>query len=474
MAAENVLNITYNEIEVRCSRLLSWERTPILHGPDVLYVRHRIHMWGTVHHLFSWRGPAVQSEAIPKTDNFCLQKLQVPRKKLTITLSGGSDVLGLPAAQQDEKWLEIPGVDLDKGPLVVGSRLSAFIGPKQLSHEMVFEFVDRRPVNDKKPPPIILSNRWTMVEGFDRYFRKTVTVHGRAIFRRDRLQAGDLVPDQFRAWLLWPVAKGYRRAHQEVGTGIDGVELFYTTVDEQTSVDIRAKELADIQVIHTYGTSRVAPGQTWEKIGVGLGGAAVNAANAGEDAYRGARGKYGVKASRAVAASARGASAVGSAISAGSQIYSDLPQYYSNLTVWLKGTPHANMAILYAIGDAVVNQRRALYPLVSPAETAEYQANFTTKELTITTTGRAAPVQQNVKMIAGKGGGENFFSNEVHANAGENSVSTRHHEKDLNIPGQSHRGEGTPANVVAKALGQFALICPNLAVQGAVTGGANP
>lgn len=29
-------------------------------------------------------------------------------------------------------------------------------------------------------------------------------------------------------------------------------------------------------------------------------------------------------------------------------------------------------------------------------------------------------------------------------------------------------------NVVAKALGQFALICPNLAVQGAVTGGANP
>lgn len=29
-------------------------------------------------------------------------------------------------------------------------------------------------------------------------------------------------------------------------------------------------------------------------------------------------------------------------------------------------------------------------------------------------------------------------------------------------------------NVVAKGLGQFALICPNMAVQGAVTGGANP
>lgn len=437
MADENVLNVDYNGVIVRSSRLIGWDREPVYQGPDFLYLRHRIHMVGTLHPKFNWLG--VNADVSPsEQDKLLLKRLQTPRRKLEIRLGD--------AEQNAEPWISVE-LDQNHGPVVVASRLSAILGLNHMSHEVVIEFTQNLSPNVGKNhpfPPMILSNRWEMSEETDRHFRKRIIVRGRAIFRREQLELGGFLPDQFRKWILWPVVPGYRRVHRQVGTGINGVELFYQTIDEQTSVDILAKHIADLKVIHTYTHTQPSTEAVDKSLLVNTGSTLKTAAGKFFNLKEG--GPFGT-ISELVSGSGRNLE-IG---------YAALPRHVGHLVVWVKGTPHATMVQLASAASKLTLQRLATLPLACPGVTGQVVADFTAREVTLTTIHEAAPLQGNLAIAQSWWDLSNpavsnvtspFFAREI----GVQGLTNTFHTTVIDVPGPGARGEGTPLNVLAKVL----------------------
>lgn len=442
MSAENVLNVDYNGVIVRCSRLISWDREWVFQGPDFLFIRHRVHMVGVMHPKFNWLGVDADTK-IDFNDKEMMDRLQAPRKTLKITLGEGEGV---------RPWYDLK-LDADKGPLVVGDRLSTILGLQHMSRELVLEFCENRGKEGKKKgetDPALLSNRWEMAEDIDRTFKKSITVRGRAVFRRDELERSRREPDSYRDELLWPCQPGFKRVAQHVGVGPTGLELVYETTDLQTTVDILAEQVADIHVTHNYISTKVGN----EVAAVSAIGAAVDmeidARGAQENSYRGnrARGMSVQNAGKFAKVAAAG-SRLGSLLKAGATTYNNLPKYISQITVVVEGHPHAQMQDLHTVGQQVIDFRRKQMPLSVPSSHVEFQADFTNRRITLVSVNQAAPVTQNVKMIAGQGGAENFFRSEIDTQW----IKSKQHTVAKVIPtGTTKRGVGTPLYVIAKAL----------------------
>ncbi len=437
MAAENALAVEYNGVEIRCSHLISWDRFPVNQGPDVLYTTHRIHMVGTLHEKFDWGNTGAEIKLDRQDVVNLLKRLQAPRKKLSIKL-----------AESDKPWIETT-LDQNQGPQVVGHRLSNLIGIKQVSLEVIIEFTTHEgEPSASSTPRILLSNRWEMIEDIDRFFRKRIMVRGRAIFRRDNLNLIGFEPDQFRKWCLWPLQKGYKRVSKRSGVGPTGVELFYETIDEQTYVDVLAKDIADMKVIHNYRHFKVSP----ELVDKALLTNAIKTANSAlgrvGDAFNANKGgPVGALAGMA-----------NDAIQGGLQNleigYSMLPRHVGHIVVWVKGTPHALMTNLARAANRIATFRLQQLPLSCPTVDSQIQADFTEREVTIIGTHEAAPLQGNLNIVGGFSGQAAvnidglFFKSELGV---PGVVTSFNHNVPFDAP-QNGRGDGQTLLTVAKAL----------------------
>lgn len=89
---------------------------------------------------------------------------------------------------------------------------------------------------------IILSNRWTQTASISREGFTTLTTRGRAILRKDYMDAQPtpLQGDDYRRWFIVPVPDGMTRTDVTVTESEDGTEIEYSATDDEHTIGLGA------------------------------------------------------------------------------------------------------------------------------------------------------------------------------------------------------------------------------------------
>ncbi len=95
----------------------------------------------------------------------------------------------------------------------------------------------------------VLSNRWEMQVELDPDFYAVHEIEGRAVFRRDVMEAQRVTPDMLRPWFVHPIPLGFRRHGCTVRLESAGTAVRYSFQD--------VEQPADQPGVAAYGASRV-------------------------------------------------------------------------------------------------------------------------------------------------------------------------------------------------------------------------
>lgn len=87
-------------------------------------------------------------------------------------------------------------------------------------------------------------------ESTDQDYRSTRTTQGRAVFRADVMEQLNLVPDDFRGWLISPVAQNFKRGPIDVTATEDGTQLEWQTQDREQYARILHAGVTRIEGFH--------------------------------------------------------------------------------------------------------------------------------------------------------------------------------------------------------------------------------
>jgi hypothetical protein len=89
----------------------------------------------------------------------------------------------------------------------------------------------------------LLSNRWRLTDHVDANGFASLTIQGRASFRRDFLAAQGLHADDWRKWLIYPCEPRMRRVDVQVVVSADGCECDYYVLDREVNYGTGATSL---------------------------------------------------------------------------------------------------------------------------------------------------------------------------------------------------------------------------------------
>jgi hypothetical protein len=117
---------------------------------------------------------------------------------------------------------------------------------------------------NKPPPDVINSHRWTMTHDIDSEGLCSRTIVGHIFFRTDRLlqynqDAQQLLgtgvptiqPDQFRGWFIHPPFQNSRRDILRCAPNADGDEIDYTIRDVELPINLYAKGATRVELVHS-------------------------------------------------------------------------------------------------------------------------------------------------------------------------------------------------------------------------------
>ena len=294
----------YNGIELDVLVMAPYEKRAIWNGPDYLYTRHTFRLRACYNprvtsYVLPASGLTVTGESFPpasvplasgaQTDRSVRHALMQPRKPLEYVV-GGQNVLQVP---DQNLQVPIPNTDpiqyfplgsvqvpddigdANQGPIPLYCNVTAATGNKTF----LVDYAVQTDVNECSlstdtivspgQPPVLLSNRWSMVETYDRDLYPVRAVQGLAIFRSDRLALLDTQPDNYRSWIIIPLPNDWKRDSLRLSASEDGVSISYSFVDRFLSRTL-------IQGV-TPGVARLEVVESVDAQHIGLEGAIMKA-----------------------------------------------------------------------------------------------------------------------------------------------------------------------------------------------------
>lgn len=254
--------VRYNEIELDVSVTHAFDYEPVFDGPNYLWTRVFLHV-----------GALINAEATSYDENRPGSPIQVsgmspaetteeihwhltqPQKNLAYQI-GGTFLLNTPGVQ-NAGGLGQKYIDCNNGPKPIHCHVTKTHGFRTFQVDFQIEtFINQSflyRANDDHVAPTILSNRWTMSEHLDvnDHYRCIRTTHGRLICRSDNLWESNRVPDDFRAVMLIPVSRSFRRDSIHITASEDGNALDWTVVDSERALSVKAAGVTDIKGGHS-------------------------------------------------------------------------------------------------------------------------------------------------------------------------------------------------------------------------------
>jgi peptidoglycan hydrolase-like protein with peptidoglycan-binding domain len=229
-------------------QVLDYRKEQVFAGPDYLYDRHTLTVKGYYNPAStSYRRQGALNAPVPvagvrgpETETAVRNWLSQARGQLIYSV-GGVEVLRSPAQGAT--------VDAANGPVPVVQSVVAAHGEKTFEVTLTITTC----VNEGSSTSPLLSNRWRMVHDIDQDGYTTRTVIGHAVFRSDRLAARNAAPDDFRAYLFFPIPNNCRRNGVHVEQSEDGLEVAYSFTDQETAVNIIAPGVTRIEAYYTNG-----------------------------------------------------------------------------------------------------------------------------------------------------------------------------------------------------------------------------
>lgn len=284
--------ILYGGLAITRTEILEWEKTPVYHGPDLLYQRHRLRVRGCVNPgVNSWSlpgglpaalrpagvlGDAVNNPFVPQGNaipgvtgrvNGILSSglpgaapapptppfgqpvpgmaagnpaalseamirwyLAQPRRQLVVAV-GTFPALIAPGPNPDGTYQQS---DCDNGPQCTLLDIVAVSGTRSYLVDVGFECALRDDQAYVATPTALLSNRFAQSSELDQDFYEVVTSVGLATFNTGRLGfLNNAVPDDYRKAVLPPIPPNFQRSYWKIDPTPDGTSLRWATIDRQ-------------------------------------------------------------------------------------------------------------------------------------------------------------------------------------------------------------------------------------------------
>ncbi len=259
------MNFSYAGIVLdQLVRLIRRSSEAIYDGPTYLYTQHMIHVMGR----FNPDATSYNALGLPQpgniaalTDAAVRHTLMQNRQQLIITL----DEDDLPGGEF--VWISSPlegyTTDAANGPIPHHVDVTQLLGAIHMDVEIIIEVNINECVSvshggtEVVADHIVLANLWEVADDMDNNFRTTRTVTGRMTLRTDAAISEDILPDDFRQALFFPVMTNCQRRNIRVTATDDGRQVFYTYTDAEkmTGLTVQALQtcpgLTRVEASHT-------------------------------------------------------------------------------------------------------------------------------------------------------------------------------------------------------------------------------
>jgi hypothetical protein len=238
--------VEYNKVTIDRVLFRSYDQTEIRNGPDYLYTENELHCVGVINDDTVFGDPKGGRISVLEKDTEYKRLLTLPRKSLTVKAPDGRTVWMTAEPSKNPNW----------GPEPLYANIVEVIGQGTLFVEFGLKWCSVIEAPGNAASFALLSNRWVMTHTIDRYFRLTVAVQGRAVFRADVLVSKPRVmADQFRKAIVMSPRKGFKRDVLSCVLSQDSLAIEYEFFDRQMSVDILSPIIADVAIKTTVRTA---------------------------------------------------------------------------------------------------------------------------------------------------------------------------------------------------------------------------